>query len=517
MLLAAVVLHTTLAQATGEFTLRPAPGASQQVSGHGVAGGTYVLAPKRPTFIDVQGPAALTLTLSGVVKKRGGSAVVVQVRGGKGGMKTVTLGGAVQAGVSVPKRPAFGLTSSKTVELEVGRGPQTVSVKVMSGMAVAVAVQTHVVIDDGASEDAEPSLVSKVGADTVSADEPSFVVAAPQPAQLPLVGPAGQESFFAVDAEHDFVVDASGPGLMSFDFHAHRSKARPETLEPVVVGVLLDDVLVQTLSIDRPEDPAFRLVGRDYGVTARTLLQLQVPPGRHRVALSISDNASLGASIRPRFEKLPSVRESVAAVPPPDPPEPPPAPPPPPDEQPAAVVIAMPASDDVYTAPLSKAHFGVLAGAWFPTEVATAGPAAQVEVVIEPARLVGIGVIAGFGYAHYTTSAAPLRTGDVDVNIYTVPITGDVRLRAPLSRHIALVVGGGAGARLSWGSTRSDGGESDGALKARLIAIAHASLTYATADGEWVLRGQYMPTIAANDSMRIYDGGATTVMLGYSF
>lgn len=489
----------------------------------------YLVVPTHPELVRVQGPATVTLTVSGFVRKSGKrDTVKLAVRGGIGGAKTFTCT-AEATETTAPKRPLFVLTRAEDFTVSVGPGVSSLSLKVIAGAGATVRMRVQrdsaAVASTADADEAEPSLVGKVNAGAPQqGGEPSFTVPTPLPPSLTLRSRDGDESFFFVDHQKDFVVDVLGPGIMSFDAHAHRAADKPSTLEPVMIGVLLDDVLVQTLAVRQGIDSSVTAwrgsEAEGYAVSQRALLQLQVPPGRHRVSLSLSDAAALGASIRPHFEKLPTVQEAVVAEA--SPPEPPsyPEPPPPLEEMSARTedtVLAVAPIEGIAPREREKGALGVLAGAWFPSDVPTVGGIVTLEGVITPSEMFGIGFSGGLAYARYATSAAPVRPGDVNVSLFAVPATADVRLRAAVSRSVALIAAGGVGARLSWSSVSASGISGSSSASVRPIAVAHLTCAIrVSTSGELLVRGQYMPRLSSTEQ-RVDQTSTYAALVGYAF
>src|SRR5207247_2442202 len=82
---------------------------------------------------------------------------------------------------------------------------------------------------------------------------------------------------------------------------AQRAQEQADSLRPVIVGLLIDEVLAQTISMDQPATADFRSEGAAYALSARATLRAPIAAGHHRVRLTLSDNAVLGVSMRPRF------------------------------------------------------------------------------------------------------------------------------------------------------------------------------------------------------------------------
>jgi len=93
-----------------------------------------------------------------------------------------------------------------------------------------------------------------------------------------ITGPKGTEKLLKVSITDGLELDALGPGRMIFEIHAHRDKNQAESLKPVIVGVMIDDVLIQTLAVDQPASPELKAAGESYTPSVRVTLRVPVEP-----------------------------------------------------------------------------------------------------------------------------------------------------------------------------------------------------------------------------------------------
>ena len=136
------------------------------------------------------------------------------------------------------------------------------------------------------------------------------------------VGEKTRSNFVHTDAERGYTLSVVGPGQLRLEFYLHSPAAPAPTLDEAVVGVLLDDQLLATLSEQVSygnviESPAFG------GIRVSTPLSytLEVPAGVHRVQATLPAEATLGLSTHAEFvdEAIEEVVYTQAESPPPPP------------------------------------------------------------------------------------------------------------------------------------------------------------------------------------------------------
>lgn len=578
----ALLLAVALAQAPWPeaVKLRPAASSAARIVGDTAPADALVFGSNRNVRFVVRGPASVEITLYGVMRtpnqQRPEGPGAVQLRVDKTAPKTVKLDAQPVERWSVARRAGWLVTRPHTETLALGAGAHTIAIKCAKDCRLGFGLRVHVTggppqlvsaaddepplaglpsTDDPPTEEpalldapipdaedevtTEPPLVSNINAVPVTRLEPGFSIAEPLPARVVVRGPGGDEELYAMTVNDGLSLDAIGPAVLLFDFHAHRAAARPETLEPAVIGLLVDDVLVATLSIDQPVDPAYTMPGAEYALSERVLLQLSVPSGQHHIFLSLSDSASLGASIRPRLAATPEVAElqaisqptpttaqapagdtapaaETSSPPPRHEPAPPDTTPTPLREDPPRVIAQAPAADIEGSWALT-----VLAGSWTPLRAPAVGFQALLEVEIGLAtisRQLALGLGTGFARAGYDTVIADPRSADgtsqLEVGFDAVPLTADLRWGMMVGPALHATLGVGAGALLGWGETRLGQAARTEQLHTTAVATAHLTLELPLGVGAALLRAQVMPAIApAAGATQL---GGASVALGYS-
>jgi hypothetical protein len=310
-----------------------------------------------------------------------------------------------------------------------------------------------------------------------------------------------------VTIESDLHLEVTGPGTLVLELHAHRDETRPETLEPVVVGLLLNDVLVNTLSIDEPAADTFSAAGEAYGLSRRITVRWPVPIGTQRLQLSLSDNAVAGASVRARFVEPGAAGEPLAL-------------------DTAATRRADPrAGAGTLPGEVSGAMgFAVVAGTWLPTSLSSIGPAVLAEAQLgipAIAPSVGLGLTAGFVRLGETFRVEDPRTPDgrgrMRLTSSSVPLWIDVHwaMALPVS-GLAVDIGAGGGVILVSSETRSRLGVGESGLRVSPAAVARANLMQALGPGAVTLGVNFVAArpISA-DNLNDFGPGGLMAGLGY--
>ncbi|MEL6547953.1 MAG: hypothetical protein AAFQ82_25230, partial [Myxococcota bacterium] len=356
----------------------------------------------------------------------------------------------------------------------------------------------------------EPDLVAEVDANSVRAQEPGFDIVAPSPPSKTVTSPDGDGFFLQLAAADGLGLAARGTGVLVFDFHAHRNPSNPSTLEPAVLAVLLDDVLVDTLKVEAPASPQYSVADADFQLSDRAQFQVTIPPGNHRVMVTLSDTALDGGSIRVRFET--AGVESVETNEPFVPPEPPPL-----------VEIRDTPAREVEPNP-TWVGLGFSGGTALGNSSGQLGFGGLAEFFVLPAdfgRVAGVGLTSGFRTVQTSETVGDLRsaTGSSEVSFTenAVPVLLDLRLNLDLG-DVAFHVGAGGGGVVSWtrtealGSAASTGTDFIWALGGHVTVLARAG------DGWLTLKSQLSVTDPQTlSNLRDFDAGALMVTLGYVF
>lgn len=364
-----------------------------------------------------------------------------------------------------------------------------------------------------APPDASPEIPLAPGsAPSVVADEPplpspaSFKIVGESPVARRIAGPRGVEEFVHVEAERGLLLDVSGPSTLVVDLHAHLLATRPETLEPVALGVLIDDVLVQTVTLDpTPSDEYAPAEGESaqWKLSRRATLRIPAGPGTHRVHLSPSESAVLGLSARPSLEAV-SASEPLLAV-------------------------SLDARSTRGGGGAGPSGGGVeltvtaTAGAY--GDLATRAPgmlgqaSADLSLVLGRHRL-GVGVSAGLRRVEATLGFVDWRTPSgvttATLTVTSAPVALEAAWRAALGGSFSLGLSLGGGVLVSTATVLAQGGQQTS--RAVIAPLGTGALVFGmrAGPGSVVLRLQGSATAPADvGPLRRYSASGVAVLIGY--
>jgi hypothetical protein len=315
-----------------------------------------------------------------------------------------------------------------------------------------------------------------------------------------IAGARGADEFLVARTEATLRLALTGPGALILELHAHRREGDLRTLEPAVLGVLLDDVLVQTLALDGPVDPGLTVAGADYGLSERLVVRLPVPLGEHTLELTLSDNAVLGASVRPRMVATNA-------------------------EEPDVLDLGTARRGDLRAeAPtLAQPAFGLSAfgGVWAPnamTQVGAGGWLSAGWAVPVAASRLWLELGAGLGRAELSQRIEdPSGAARVWMRASAVPILATATWSAalPLSR-LHLDAGLGGGAVVSWVEARYRRIPTRSGTRVSPAGTVHAGIAVDVGPGAVVARFQIIAALPFNTPAVVeYDPGWLSGLLGY--
>ncbi|MBI5508886.1 MAG: hypothetical protein HY903_09045 [Deltaproteobacteria bacterium] len=351
---------------------------------------------------------------------------------------------------------------------------------------------------------AEPDIMAGPAATPASAvDAAGYTFIGPPPPLATIVGPRGNDKLLKVSLAEGLELQAVGPGTMVFTIHAHRDPAVQESMQPVIVGVLVDEILIQTLSVDQPPSNELRFEGETYTPAVRVTLRVPVEPGLHRVRLTLSDSAVLGASIRPELQPLA------------------------PSEEPSVVSAEMARARDLRAqAPAVETHgntgVGLLVGGQLPASLGAAGFAAQLDASF-PIPVVGrlaAGLSVAFAQVSDSIRYADPRSrsgaSTADIRLRTVPILVEARFAAPVSDPFGVEVGAGGGVMLASAAVESGDASANGGLKALGTAVLQTTVLFGIGPGAVLAKVQGMVSQPLNAGVvRNFSPAGVSVTLGY--
>ncbi|MEM6274213.1 MAG: hypothetical protein AAF735_03135 [Myxococcota bacterium] len=528
----------------GELNLRPPAAVEIEVEGDEAPSELMVLPAGRFSSLTINGRGRLELSFYGIESTRGRrqrGPGKVTIRQDRQAPRTIDLRGKPRSW-RVPSRPEWRLTQVRRLDLQLTR-PKTVLVLRPNRRAKQGVLLRANWLPDGAppapvasspglntnasagaeppliaadtepplvAAQAEPPIVSDVEAKPVESVEPGFTIEEPRAASQLVRAERGDALFLKLTTELGLKLEARGTGVLVFDYHAHRDPARPPSLEPVVIGMLLDDVLVDTLAIRQPATDDYTVTGADYQLSERTQFQLTVPSGRHRIELSLSDNALAGGSIRVRFAS--TDLEAVTTTEPPVPPTPPP------------LVQLQPSSPD--QKPKTSGWVGVGVGGEVvrSNNTGAIGGGGHLELFVMPgasSRAFGFGLQSGFRTVETSSSIVDPRLagGSTTVRLTerSVPVLADLRLSLEAG-DTAWMLGVGGGGLVSWARTDAASSRVETDVEWVWAAMAHITGLIRLGPGWLSIRMQWTATEPAErENLRDFDPGVGTVGLGYVF
>lgn len=495
-----------------------------------------LMPPSKFSSVTLAGPGRVAFDLYGLeIKKRKRSLGpgTVTVKRGRTLVENVDLRGPTMPW-SVAKRRRWGITAVHTVEVELEAGKNAFSFKpdrtARGGFFLRVRrleTEPEPIAEAppemppppepplaGPTEPAprgelEPELIADVDAAAVEETERGFEIAEPKPPSQTVTSAAGDGFFLQLGAADGLNLVARGTGVLVFDFHAHRNPAKPETMEPAVLAVLLDDVLVDTLKVEAPASSEYSVAGSSYQLSERAQFQVTIPPGSHRVTVTLSDTALDGGSIRARFEAtdVESLPEDEVVVPP---------------EPPPIVEIRERPDEEPYDP--TWIGLTLAGGPTLGNSTGQLGYAGTLDFFVMPSdfgRVIGLGLTSGFTAVGTQESIAdPRTTSGSNVVLFSeraVPVLLDLRLALDFG-DVALQAGVGGGGVFSWAETESLGSRVETEGDFVLAVGGHLTMMTRIGAGWLTMRGQLTmsePEDVAN--LRDFDPGTLSVTLGYTF
>lgn len=528
----------------GELNLRPPAAFEIGVEGDEAPSDLMILPAGRFSSLTINGPGRVELSFYGIESTRGRrkrGPGKITVRQDRQPPRIIDLRGERRSW-RVPSRPEWRLTEVRRLDLELTRpktvvvlrpnrrakqgvvlrakwlpdGAQPPPVAPVSGPQTNASVDTEPPLVAADAEpplvaaEAEPPIVSDVEAKPVEAVEPGFTIDEPRAASQLVRAERGDALFLKLTTELGLRLEARGTGVLVFDYHAHRDSARPPSLEPVVIGMLLDDVLVDTLAIRQPATDEYTVAGADYQLSERTQFQLTVPSGRHRVELSLSDNALAGGSIRVRFAS--TDLEAVNATEPPVPPTPPP------------LVRLPPSTSDPQPTSSGWVGLGIGGDVVRSNNTGAIGGGGHLELFVMPggvSRMLGFGLQSGFRAVETSSSIADPRLGGSSTSVRlierSVPILADIRVSLEAG-DTAWMLGVGGGGLVSWAQTDAASSRLETDVEWVWAAMAHFTGLIRLGPGWLSMRVQWTATEPTQrENLRDFDAGVGTVGLGYVF
>ncbi|MFC1609358.1 hypothetical protein ACFL6C_00230 [Myxococcota bacterium] len=482
---------------------------------------------KKKLVIRIEGPAKLVLRFVGLRERlgkkiRSPGKATVQVDKEK--RKVVRLKNKRRKKWAVAKHPRWLPTGERMLSLEIDEGSHTILIRAQSSARVGVGIiidrepgtaaqptpdaadATPQIGDPTESveiEPAEPSLMTAPS--SIAPVEPGFSVPGSMPSHT-LAGPHGEETFFRVGIEKGMVLDAFGPGQLLLDIHAHRHDSQPESLRPIIIGVMVDDVLLQTLAVDQGASRVYRTSEPDFAPSDRVTLRVPLGTGTHQVRLTLSDSAVLGASIRPRFEALMSASE------------------------PGILTAEVARADDLVIKTTLPEVYGTVAvgalGAGFlPTNLSHFGYLAQIDTdfaIPVAGPHFSMGLSAAFCRVEeprtFPDRRADKGSAHVNLTLTSMPIFAEARWAAPLPPPWGVQVGLGGGALLVWPAVRALRATAKDPLEVTPAGVGQVTFMLEAGPGAFVLRVGFMVAKPIDsDSLSTFDAGGGFAGLGYRF
>jgi hypothetical protein len=470
--------------------------------------------------------------------------------------REVDLGGSIVKTWRMPAHPLFSLTISRNVPIPIPAGQHHVTLRATKSNALGIAFTAafrgpaeSTPADDTPAETAPPLAAAEPEADAApelpdgsagpelgeaprseesapdaiagvaeglpaGESEPPPAEVLPDPVQLAtnlwIVSPGGavqaqsaagkSERFWRVIAQAPLTIEATGPGTLRVDLRAHRKADLPQTLEPVIIGITVDEVLLRTLALRQNEDADWTVPGADFSLARRVGVALPLAGGIHRIQLSCSENAALGLSA---FARLDTVVDEAVSI----------------ETDPLPVPVSVAAFEEDSALALS---YSASAGAWLPTALPTVGVAATLETAVAlpaVASGAGLGVSAGFFAASRRTLYADPRlakgSGELALTLSAIPVLLDLRWRqslAPLWLDVAL----GGGAVFAWTTSEAASRSITSAIQAQPAASAQAGVALPLGPGEIAARASVLVSREWSDArVRGMSAGGVSVGLAY--
>ncbi len=528
-----LVLTTLLAAPGWTADLRPTPALEElTIAGDGAPAGVVRLPPRGVVELTIDGPAAITLRLIGLREKRGlrlrrpGRATVRVDRGKRTILRPKRR---ARKGWSVEGRPRWVPTRERRTVVEVDEGAHVLQIRLRGarvGMALAVEVERPETVVPAPPEPppeppppppappapAEAPEEPPLPGPGTEPDEPARdpPAAPPEPSvrlltrapQQTIQGPDGRGEFVAASVEQGLLLEVIGPCILVLDLHAHRSNAEAASLRPVIVGVMIDEVLLQTVAVDQAASDDYS-TDAPYQVSERVTLRVPVEAGTHELRLTLSDAAVLGMSVRAQLQAStpePGLLSTTGA---------------------RAADLRARDPDEVY----GTLGVGAIGAAFLPSGLTHFGWMVRGEVdlaiPIAGSRL-AIALTGGYLTAleprTFADRRAPGGRARVNLTLTEVPILAEARWSAPLPSPFGIELGVGGGALLVWTemralrAARSDDMAVAPAAVAELTFMLELGPGVITAGGGYIL-GQPLDTPTLGE----FDPGGAWAGLGYRF
>ncbi len=468
--------------------------------------------------LSVAGPVRLRLQLFGIVKRGGRrpqrpGEVTMSVDDGP--LQVLELTPTTGVGRTVNKHPLWLVTPMREVELSLDEGPHVITLAPSNAVTLGYGLRVEVETIQPATPNAPPA-DAVAGGDVMPPPEPppappevvapvgrGFAILGAAPPRLRVLGAQGAAELLHVSSEDALRLRVTGPGVLVLEVHANRDPQRPETLQPIVVGILLDDVLVQTVALDQPASELGHVEGATFSLAKRVTVRLPIKAGSHELDLSLSDNATHGITVRPLFEHL-------------APGEP-------------ALLTSESAREGDLMAQGQGAHgslgVGLLAGAFVPWNVGSVGFGATLEGRMHVPALgkhLLLGVSGGVSFASHERDVADLRARDgraqLATSLLNLPIIADLRWHALISPPFALELGAGAGLLLSRVTSTALGASSDSGLAASAVGELLMGASMPLGPGRFLVRGALLAgSFVAASGVRRFGPGGLLLLAGYAF
>jgi hypothetical protein len=350
----------------------------------------------------------------------------------------------------------------------------------------------------------EPALLAAPDVPSAGHRNARMTMVGAQPATHVVASPVGRERFLAVRVDDRLRLAVYGPGLLELAVHAHRAESISESLRPVIVSVLVDEVLTQNVSIVQGPSPEYRIEGAPFLPSLRVNVRVPIEDGRHEVQLTLSDSAVLGASILPRFVDLTDVDEpglltAKAAR--------------------AGGLRAGPAVPEVS----GTFGLGIAAAAWLPSGMQHVGMAALADGTLGlpvAGPRVSVGLVAGYGRTEdprpFADWRVPSGASRANVVVSTVPLIANARWSAPLPQPVAVEAGLGAGVQLLWTEVRSRGIRLRYGPRVTPTGFVDVALLVRVGPGAFFARGAYLAAAPIDtDRLRGFDASGGIASVGY--
>lgn len=506
----------------------PPPTAPLNIIGPNAPRDVALMPRRTKEVLSIAGPVRLRLQFFGLIKRvgrrvQGPGQVTVSVDDGP--LQLVELIPTVQTRWSAAKHPRWQVTEMREMEVALAAGPHVITLApsnaVVLGYGLHVGIET--VGEPPAAQLPPPDVVageseqapvtapvaaiavvepSSAPPEVVAPMAPGFVLTDQAPPTVRVTGAQGTVDFLHVTIDSGLHLRVVGPGLVVLEVHANRSNNHPETQQPIVVGILLDDVLVQTVALDQPLTDRARVENAPFELARRVTVRLPIKAGGHDLSLSLSDNATDGITLRPTFEPLSAVEPTLQT----------------PESAREGDLVA----SDLNTA--GTIGIGLLAGGFVPWDIGSAGVGASLEGRM---RLPALGdhalltISAGAAAATNERDVADVRAPQGRMRLSTTllqaPLTIDLRWQAAVTRSVALEAGGGIGLLVSRVTTSALGAESSTGVQAGVVGELVLGMSMASGPGRLLARAALLAGNALDTAtVRHMSTGGVMLLVGYT-